>query len=204
MILTKSDPFTLEEIEQLKEEYDIYIKAVIDLENKVCCAGMKYHSEGKQILLNRDSNESHIWGGGLNLITKEIDSSSYINICHGENTQKSIILDQTISSQFEELARFFFQAVLISSQQVLLSSLSQDLYRVANFVHAGSIKSADRFWLEAGRHVKELLRAKNPPHLNKILMDLGKMDFDSTSIEQGELLLTYGLIAQSLAFHGIK
>ncbi len=35
MIITKSESFSREEIEQLKEEFDVYIKTVIDIETKV-------------------------------------------------------------------------------------------------------------------------------------------------------------------------
>ncbi len=38
MIITKSEPFTKEEIEKLKELFDTYIKTVIDVENKICSA----------------------------------------------------------------------------------------------------------------------------------------------------------------------
>ena len=58
MIITKSEPFILEEIEPLKEEFDFYIKTVIDLEKKICSAGMNRHFEGEQILL--ESGSKHI------------------------------------------------------------------------------------------------------------------------------------------------
>ena len=64
MILTKSHPFTLKEIGQLKEQFDVYIKTVIDIEKKVCSAGMDRHFEGEQILLNQGSYQRDIWSGG--------------------------------------------------------------------------------------------------------------------------------------------
>ena len=47
MIITKSEPFTLEDIKQLEEEFEIYIKTVIDLEKEICSAGMDRHFEGE-------------------------------------------------------------------------------------------------------------------------------------------------------------
>lgn len=47
MIITKNKPFTKEEIKQLSEEFDVYIKTVIDIENKICSAGMNRHFEGE-------------------------------------------------------------------------------------------------------------------------------------------------------------
>ena len=45
MIITKDTPFFKEEIEKLKEEFDSYIKTVIDIEKKVCSAGANRHFE---------------------------------------------------------------------------------------------------------------------------------------------------------------
>ena len=35
MIFTKSKPYTKEEIQKLREQFDVYIKTVIDIEKKV-------------------------------------------------------------------------------------------------------------------------------------------------------------------------
>jgi len=43
MIITKSEPFEKEEIGKLGEEFEVYIKTVIDIENKICSAGMNRH-----------------------------------------------------------------------------------------------------------------------------------------------------------------
>jgi len=56
MIITKSEPFTSAEIQQLRAEFDVYIKTVIDVEKKICSAGMNRHFEGEQILLDLEVN----------------------------------------------------------------------------------------------------------------------------------------------------
>jgi len=114
MIITKSEPFTPEEIEQLKEEFGDYnyIKTVIDLESKVCSAGMNRHFEGEQILLEQGSKQSHIWGGGIDLESKEIDYNSFINIRPRDNNTKNEIQSELIREQYLTLSRFFFQEVL--------------------------------------------------------------------------------------------
>lgn len=70
MIVTKSKPYTKEEIIHLKEQFDTYIKTVIDVEKKICSAGMDRHFEGEKILLDQYSKQSDIWGGGVDLETK--------------------------------------------------------------------------------------------------------------------------------------
>ena len=88
----------------------------------------------------------------------------------------------------------------MSERQILLGSLSQDLFRIANFIQTGSTKSAERFWQETKRWINDLKKENNPAYLDRILKNLDDMNFDPASLEQGEKILTYGVITQSLAF----
>ena len=112
MMLTKTEPFTLSEIEQLKEEFDVFIKTVIDIENKICSAGMNRHFEGEQILLEQGSRQSQIWGGSIDLESKVVDYNSFINIKPRDNNLKNDIQSETIREQYLALSNFFFQEVL--------------------------------------------------------------------------------------------
>ena len=112
MILTKSTPFTLGEIDQLKQQFEVYIKTVMDIEKKICVAGMDRHFEGEQILLQQGSAQSTLWGGGLDLETKEIDYNSFINIRPRDNNTKNEIQSETIKAQYKALTEYFFQVIL--------------------------------------------------------------------------------------------
>jgi len=112
MIITKSKPFTKEEIKKLKEQYEVYIKTVIDLERKICSAGMDRHFEGEQILLEKGSNQSNIWGGGIDLKTKEIDFNSFINIRPKDGNTRNDIQDEKIREQYKKLTEYFFNKIL--------------------------------------------------------------------------------------------
>lgn len=112
MIITKSTPFTKEEIEKLKEQFDVYIKTVIDLKRKVCCAGMDRHYEGEELLLKHGSKQSEVWGGGVDLETKVIDFNSFINIRPNDNNTSNEIQNPDTRKAFEELTKYFFQEVV--------------------------------------------------------------------------------------------
>lgn len=112
MIITKSEPFTKEEIEKLRELFDVYIKTVIDVEKKICSAGMDRHFEGEEILLSQSSKQSNIWGGGVDLETKVIDFNSFINIRPNDNNHSNEIQDAKIRERYEELTKYFFQEIL--------------------------------------------------------------------------------------------
>ena len=112
MIITKSTPFAKTEIENLKEEFEVYIKTVIDIEKKVCSSGMNRHFEGEEILLAEGSKQSDIWGGGIDLQTKEIDYNSFINIRPRDNNSKNEIQSEPIKQKYKSLTEYFFGEIL--------------------------------------------------------------------------------------------
>src|SRR3989338_3868324 len=107
MIITKDTPFFKEEIEKLKEEFDSYIKTVIYIEKKVCSAGANRHFESEKTLLEQGSNQSSLWGGGIDTQTKVIDYGSFINIRPLDNNLSNEVLDSNIRKKFEELTKYF-------------------------------------------------------------------------------------------------
>lgn len=112
MIINKTEPYTKDEVEKLKEVFDVYIKTVIDVAKKICSAGMDKHYEGEQILLAQGSRQSDIWGGGIDLETETIDFNSFINIRPNDNNSSNQIQDAEIRKLYEELTKFFFKEVI--------------------------------------------------------------------------------------------
>lgn len=112
MIITKKEPYTKEEIDKLKEVFDSYIKTVIDIEKKICSAGADRHFESEKILLDQGSKQSNLWGGGIDVDTKDIDFNSFINIRPTDNNPSNDILDPRKRTLYDELTRFFFQEIV--------------------------------------------------------------------------------------------
>ena len=112
MVITKLKPFTKAEIEKLRELFEVYIKTVIDIENKICCAGIDRHFEGEELLLKQGSKQSNLWGGGLDLETRIIDYNSFINIRPSDGNTSNEIQDPEVRKTFNDLMRFFFREVL--------------------------------------------------------------------------------------------
>ncbi len=109
MIITKSAHFTKEEIEKLKEFFDVYIKTVIDVERKICSAGADRHFESEKILLEDGSKQTDLWGGGIDIETKIIDCNSFINVRPGDKNTSNEIQNEKLRKRFEELSKYFFK-----------------------------------------------------------------------------------------------
>ena len=112
MIITSSLPFTREQISQVRERFGVYVKTVIDIRRKICCAGMDRHFEGEKILLESGSHQSDVWGGGIDLETKEIDFNSFINIRPQDNNLKNEIQSERVKKLYSEMTIFFFKLTL--------------------------------------------------------------------------------------------
>lgn len=112
MIVKSTQPFTQAEIDRASEQFETYIKTVIDLDKKICVAGMGRHFEGEQILLQDGSKQSNLWGGGIDLDTKIIDFNSFINIRPNDNNLSSEIQNPALRSKYDELTKYFFSEIL--------------------------------------------------------------------------------------------
>lgn len=108
MIITKTEPFSKEEIDKLREQFDLYIKTVIDVKRKVCSAGANRHFESEKILLEQGSRQKDLWGGGIDVETKVTDFKSFINIRPNDNNRSNEILDEGLRKKFESLTEYFF------------------------------------------------------------------------------------------------
>ncbi len=112
MIITKSTPFTKEEIVKLKEQFDAYIKTVIDVKRRICSAGSDRHYESEEILLKDGSEQKDLWGGGIDLETKVIDYNSFINIRPNDNNTSNEIQNENTRDVYKKLTEYFFKEVI--------------------------------------------------------------------------------------------
>ena len=84
------------------EDFDSYIKVVIDIENKILAGGGDRHFDAKQLLLENGSNQLNLWGRGIDWETKEIDYNSMINLRPNQNNPSRDILDANIRKIFDD------------------------------------------------------------------------------------------------------
>lgn len=102
LILIKSKA-NEDQIQKASEDLDGYIKFVVDLEKEVMTIGGLRHVDGEQLLLQNGSKQKDLWGGGLDLETKEIDFDSMINIRPNDNNHSREVLDQSLRNKIMEM-----------------------------------------------------------------------------------------------------
>lgn len=111
MIITKKEPYTTDEMNQLKEYFDVYIKTVIDMNRKICSAGCDRHFDSEKILLEQGSDQKDLWGGGIDLESMMVDCNSFINIRPALKNTSNEIQDKKVREEFVKLMKYFFKQI---------------------------------------------------------------------------------------------
>ena len=104
------EPLSREEIAELVKEYGYYLKITTDIKRGNLVAGCLLHADGEKILLEKGSSQDSIWGGGLDLVDKEIDCSAVLNLRPGVNPGMEI-LDPKKREKFIKTIEDIFKAL---------------------------------------------------------------------------------------------
>ncbi len=105
MLLILKNKATSEEIKKMSGDFGGYIKVVVDIELEVLAGGGERHFNGEQKLLEEGSKQENLWGGGIDLETKEIDYNSIINLRPRQNNPSRDILSLKIRKQFDKIVK---------------------------------------------------------------------------------------------------
>lgn len=93
-------------------------------------------------------------------------------------------------------------SVKMSKTQILIGSLSNDLFRVANMVARGSEKGAMRFFIEAQKWNTELKTHKLKPYIQKIIADVDDENSENIlDMAKAEKYLMYSILLQNYSLH---
>lgn len=103
-IVIVKDRVSRKEFEKAKEDYQTYIKITVDLKKEAVALGGEYHADAEALLLKQGSKQKNIWGGGVNLETKRIETNAIINLRPREN-ESAEILDKKIRKKFIKIIK---------------------------------------------------------------------------------------------------
>lgn len=88
----------------MAEDYDGYIKVIVDIERNILSGGGERHFDAEQLLLQKGSLQENLWGGGVDWETKEIDYNSIINLRPRQNKSRDILSEQ-VRSKFDKIVK---------------------------------------------------------------------------------------------------
>lgn len=100
---------TKEEKEKISRHFEGYVKVVVDVDKKTLCAGADRHVDEEQMILQNGSKQYNLWGGGVDLITSEIDYNSMINLRPNQNNPSRDILSTDIRKIFDRVVNKIFR-----------------------------------------------------------------------------------------------
>lgn len=93
---------------EARKDYENYLKITIDIEKEILALGGEFHADAEKILLEQGSQQKDIWGGGLNLETKNFETNAIVNFRAGKNDSAEI-LDPAIRKKFLTIAQRFLK-----------------------------------------------------------------------------------------------
>jgi len=98
------DKITLSDLQKAKEDYGDYVKITVDMGNARVVIGGQWHADGEKLLIQNGSKQSDIWGGGINLITNQVETFALINLKSNDNNSQEI-LDPKTRKRFIEIVK---------------------------------------------------------------------------------------------------
>ena len=105
MLLVISEKAAGDEIKKMADDFDGYIKVVVDIEKGILAGGGERHFDGEQKLIKEGSRQADLWGGGVDLETKEIDYNSIINLRPNQDNPSRDILSKKIRSKIDKIVK---------------------------------------------------------------------------------------------------
>jgi hypothetical protein len=98
-------PATEEEIHEMLEELETYIKLAVDLEQGILAGGGEYHADCEEILLEDGSRQEDIWGADWYPESKTVGFEALINIRPRQGNHGMEIEDPKLRSRIETIVR---------------------------------------------------------------------------------------------------
>lgn len=105
MILVLDRKVTKKQLTVLAKHFSGYIKVVVDIERNILAGGADRHFDEEKTLLGQGSLQRNLWGGGLDLLTKEIDYNSIINLRPNQENSSRDILSLDVRKKFAKIVK---------------------------------------------------------------------------------------------------
>lgn len=105
MIHIVRDHATKEQMQEMMEVLETYVKLAVDIERGILAGGGAMHADCEAVLLEDGSQQEYIWGADWNPATQEVTFESLINIRPRQNNRSLELQDLDLRTQVEQITR---------------------------------------------------------------------------------------------------
>jgi hypothetical protein len=103
MIHILRKPSTPQQIQEMLQDLETYIKLAVDIERRILAGGGTLHADCEAVLLEDGSRQVFIWGADWNPTSQEVTFESLINIRPHQNNRSIEILDPKIREKVTQI-----------------------------------------------------------------------------------------------------
>ena len=100
---------TAQQLAEMLEELQTYIKLAVDVERGIVAGGGEWHRDCEQVLLDAGSRQEDIWGADWSPAKKEVRFEALINIRPRQNNRAMTIQDAILRARIEKIVRSIFE-----------------------------------------------------------------------------------------------
>ena len=104
MIYIIREKATPEQIKEMLQMLQTYIKLAVDIDRGILAGGGAMHADCESVLLDDGSQQEFIWGADWNPSAQQVTFESLINIRPRQNNPSMEILDPIIQAKVAEVA----------------------------------------------------------------------------------------------------
>lgn len=102
---------TKEQLQEMMEMLETYVKLAVDIERGILAGGGAMHADCEAVLLEDGSQQEFIWGADWNPASQEVTFESLINIRPRQNNRSLELQDPDIRARVEQVVRKFLGGV---------------------------------------------------------------------------------------------
>lgn len=111
MIYLLEEKPTVEQTQEMLQEYESMIKIVVDIRRKILAGGGEMQSDCETVLLETGSEQDDLWGANWYPEDERIAFESLINIRPRLGNRGILIQDENLRKQVEEVTRRILEGV---------------------------------------------------------------------------------------------
>ena len=105
MIYIIREKVTPEQIKDMLQMLQTYIKLAVDIDRGILAGGGAMHADCESVLLDDGSQQEFIWGADWDLSAQQVIFESLINIRPRQNNPSMEILDSDIQKKVTEVTK---------------------------------------------------------------------------------------------------